>query len=85
MFGYDVQDVAAVTVEHELGVVGTNLHRVQRRPRSLSRPFEVFFEQGAVELTTNFIVGAPEGVPSSNHQTGHQNGPASFLCRSNIS
>jgi predicted dehydrogenase len=60
VFGYDVEDVAAVTVEHESGVVGTILSVFNGVRGREERRFEVFFEQGAVELTTDFIVGAPE-------------------------
>jgi predicted dehydrogenase len=60
VFGYDVEDVAALTIEHENGVVGTLLtvfNGVQGRE---VRRLEVFFEQGDVETTSDFIVGAPE-------------------------
>jgi predicted dehydrogenase len=60
VFGYDVEDVAAVTVEHESGVVGTLLTVFNGVRGREERRFEVFFERGAVELTTDFIVGAPE-------------------------
>jgi predicted dehydrogenase len=60
VFGYDVEDVAAVTVEHDSGMVGTILSVFNGVRGREERRFEVFFEQGAVELTTNFIVGAPE-------------------------
>jgi predicted dehydrogenase len=60
VFGYSVEDTAALTVEHRGGVVGnllTIFNGVQGREE---RRFEVFFERGAVELTTDFVVGAPE-------------------------
>jgi len=60
VYGYDVEDVAAITVEHENGVVGTLttvFHGVTGREE---RRLEVFLERGAVELTSDFIVGAPE-------------------------
>jgi myo-inositol 2-dehydrogenase / D-chiro-inositol 1-dehydrogenase len=60
VFGYDVEDVAALTVEHETGVVGTLLtvfNGVQGRE---VRRLEVFFERGVVETTSDFIVGAEE-------------------------
>ncbi len=60
VFGYDVEDVAAVTVEHESGVVGTILTVFNGVRGREERRFEVFFERGAVEATTDFIVGAPE-------------------------
>jgi predicted dehydrogenase len=60
MFGYDVEDVAAVSVEHESGVVGTLLTVFNGVRGREERRFEVFFEHGAIELTTDFVVGAPE-------------------------
>ena len=60
MFGYSVEDVAALTIEHRNGVVGnlvTVFNGVQHREE---RRFEVFFERGAVEVTTDFLVGARE-------------------------
>jgi predicted dehydrogenase len=60
VFGYDVEDVAAVTVEHESGVVGTILTIFNGVRGREERRFEVFFERGAVEATTDFIVGAEE-------------------------
>jgi myo-inositol 2-dehydrogenase/D-chiro-inositol 1-dehydrogenase len=60
LFGYDVEDVAALTVEHESGVVGTILTVFNGVRGREERRFEVFFERGAVEVTTDFIVGAAE-------------------------
>ncbi|MCJ7672766.1 MAG: Gfo/Idh/MocA family oxidoreductase [Acidimicrobiia bacterium] len=60
MFGYDVEDTAALTIEHESGVVGTLLtifNGVQDREE---RRIELFFETGAIEATTDFLVDAPE-------------------------
>jgi predicted dehydrogenase len=60
VFGYSVEDTAALTIEHANGVVGnlvTVFNGVQGREE---RRLEVFFERGALELTTDFIVGAPE-------------------------
>ena len=60
VFGYTVEDTAALTIEHAAGVVGnlvTVFNGVQGREE---RRLEVFFERGALELTTDFIVGAPE-------------------------
>jgi predicted dehydrogenase len=60
VFGYDVEDTAALTIEHEGGVVG-NLVTVFNGVRGREeRRFEAFFERGAVEITTDFVVGAPE-------------------------
>ena len=60
MFGYDVEDAAACTVEHTSGVVGTILTIFNGVRGREERRLEVFFEQGAVEVTTDFLVGAPE-------------------------
>lgn len=60
VFGYDVEDVAAVTIEHSSGVVGTILTIFNGVRGREERRFEVFFERGAVEATTDFIVGATE-------------------------
>ena len=60
MFGYSVEDVATLTIEHRSGVVGnlvTVFNGVQHREE---RRFEVFFEQASVECTTDFVIGAPE-------------------------
>jgi predicted dehydrogenase len=60
VFGYTVEDTAALTIEHADGVIGnlvTVFNGVQGREE---RRLEVFFERGALELTTDFIVGAPE-------------------------
>ena len=60
MFGYDVEDAAACTVEHESGVIGTLLTIFNGVRGREERRLEVFFEHGAVEITTDFLVGAPE-------------------------
>jgi predicted dehydrogenase len=60
VFGYDVEDVAAVVVEHESGVVGTILTIFNGVRGREERRFEVFFERAAIEATTDFIVGAAE-------------------------
>jgi predicted dehydrogenase len=49
-----------VTIEHESGVVGTVLSVFNGVRGREERRFEVFFERGALEATTDFIVGAPE-------------------------
>jgi predicted dehydrogenase len=60
MFGFEVEDVAALSIEHESGVIG-NLLTVFNGVRGREeRRFEVFFEEAAVEVTTDFVVGAPE-------------------------
>ena len=60
VFGFDVEDVAAVIVEHASGVVGTILSVFNGVRGREERRFEVFFEGAAVEATTDFIVGATE-------------------------
>ena len=60
MFGYDVEDVAALTIEHASGVIGTLLTVFNGVRGREERRLEVFFEHGAVEATTDFIVGADE-------------------------
>jgi predicted dehydrogenase len=60
LFGYDVEDVAAATVEHESGVVGTVLTVFNGVRGREERRLEIFFEQAAVEMTADFLVGAPE-------------------------
>jgi myo-inositol 2-dehydrogenase/D-chiro-inositol 1-dehydrogenase len=60
VFGYDVEDAAACTVEHTSGVVGTILTIFNGVRGREERRIEVFFEHGAVEVTTDFLVGAPE-------------------------
>ncbi len=60
VFGYSVEDTAALTIQHANGVVGnlvTIFNGVEGREE---RRLEVFFERGSVEITTDFIVGAPE-------------------------
>jgi predicted dehydrogenase len=60
VFGYEVEDVATVMIEHESGVVGTLLTIFNGVRGREERRIEVFLESGAVELTTDFIVGAAE-------------------------
>ncbi|MBM3671220.1 MAG: Gfo/Idh/MocA family oxidoreductase [Actinobacteria bacterium] len=59
-FGYDVEDIAAATVEHESGVVGTILTVFNGVRGREERRLEVFFERAAVEMTADFVVGARE-------------------------
>ncbi|HEX2737416.1 MAG TPA: Gfo/Idh/MocA family oxidoreductase [Acidimicrobiia bacterium] len=60
LFGYDVEDAAALTIDHESGVIG-NLVTVFHGGRGREeRRIEVFLEGGAVELTHDFVVGASE-------------------------
>jgi len=60
VFGYDVEDTAVCTVEHTSGVVGTLISIFNGVRGREERRLEVFFEQGAVEVTTDFLVGARE-------------------------
>jgi predicted dehydrogenase len=60
VFGYDVEDAVSVLIEHESGVTGTLtsifngvVHREERR-------LEIFFEQATAEITSDFVIGAPE-------------------------
>jgi predicted dehydrogenase len=60
VFGYDVEDTAVCTIEHRSGVVGTLLSIFNGVRGREERRLEVFFERGAVEVTTDFLVGARE-------------------------
>jgi predicted dehydrogenase len=60
VFGYSVEDVAALTIEHRDGVVGSLVSVFNGVRGREERRLEVFFEQGSLELTTDFVVGAPE-------------------------
>jgi myo-inositol 2-dehydrogenase/D-chiro-inositol 1-dehydrogenase len=60
VFGYDVEDTAVCTIEHDSGVVGTLISIFNGVRGREERRLEVFFERGAVEVTTDFLVGAPE-------------------------
>jgi predicted dehydrogenase len=60
VFGYDVEDTAVCTIEHTSGVVGTLISIFNGVRGREERRLEVFFEQGAVEVTTDFLVGARE-------------------------
>ena len=60
VFGYDVEDTAVCTIEHASGVVGTLISIFNGVRGREERRLEVFFERGAVEVTTDFLVGAPE-------------------------
>jgi predicted dehydrogenase len=60
VFGYDVEDVAALTIEHHNGVVGTLLTVFNGVRAREERRLEIFLEQASIEVTTDFIIGAPE-------------------------
>ena len=60
VFGFEVEDVATLVVEHLSGVTGT-LATVFNGVRGREeRRIEVFTKNGALEVTTDFIVGADE-------------------------
>ena len=48
------------TIEHDSGVVGTLISIFNGVRGREERRLEVFFERGAVEVTTDFLVGARE-------------------------
>src|SRR5450759_5546532 len=60
VFGYDVEDVAALVIEHRSGVVGTLLTIFNGVRGREERRLEAFFERAAVEVTTNLLDEAPE-------------------------
>jgi myo-inositol 2-dehydrogenase/D-chiro-inositol 1-dehydrogenase len=60
LFGYGIEDTAALLIEHQDGTVGTLLTIFNGVIGREERRFEVFFEQASLELTSDFIVGAPE-------------------------
>ena len=60
VFGYDVEDVAALTIEHDSGVVGTLLSVFNGVRSREERRLEIFLEQASIEITSDFIIGAPE-------------------------
>jgi predicted dehydrogenase len=60
VFGYDVEDTVVCTIEHVSGVVGTLISIFNGVRGREERRLEVFCEQGAVEVTTDFLVGARE-------------------------
>jgi myo-inositol 2-dehydrogenase / D-chiro-inositol 1-dehydrogenase len=60
VFGYDVEDVATLMIEHTSGAVGTLLTVFNGVRGREERRVEVFLESGAIEMTTDFVVGAAE-------------------------
>ncbi len=60
VFGYSVEDTAALTIHHVDGVVGNLVSIFNGVEGREERRLEVFFERGTVEITTDFLVGAPE-------------------------
>jgi predicted dehydrogenase len=60
IFGFEVEDMAALTIEHETGVVGNLVSIFNGVQDREERRIEVFFERGVIEATTDFVVRAPE-------------------------
>jgi predicted dehydrogenase len=60
VFGYDVEDTVVCAIEHASGVVGTLISIFNGVRGREERRLEVFCEQGALEVTTDFLVGARE-------------------------
>ncbi|HET9729432.1 MAG TPA: Gfo/Idh/MocA family oxidoreductase [Acidimicrobiia bacterium] len=60
VFGYDVEDTVVCTIEHASGVVGTLISIFNGVRGREERRIEVFCERGALEVTTDFLVGARE-------------------------
>ena len=59
-FGYGVEDSAVLTIEHHSGVIGSLITVFNGVVGREERRLEAFFELGTVEVTSDFIVGAPE-------------------------
>ncbi len=60
VFGFGVEDIATAQVTHQnevVGTVATVFNGVEGREE---RRLEVFFEQATVEITGDFVIGAPE-------------------------
>ncbi len=60
VFGYDVEDVAALTIEHDNGVVGTLLSVFNGVRAREERRLEIFLDRASIEITSDFVIGAPE-------------------------
>jgi predicted dehydrogenase len=60
VFGYDVEDTVVCTIEHASGVIGTLISIFNGVRGREERRLEVFCERGALEVTTDFLVGARE-------------------------
>lgn len=60
VFGYDVEDTVALTIEHESGVIGTLTSVFNGVVEREERRLEVFLERATVEITSDFVIGAPE-------------------------
>ena len=62
LFDFGVEDIVTAHVEHAGGVIGTITTVFNGVEGREERRLEVFFEQGTVELTGDFIIGAVEDV-----------------------
>jgi predicted dehydrogenase len=60
VFGFEVEDVATLVIDHVSGVTGTLVTVFNGVRGREERRIEVFTENGAIEATTDFIVGAEE-------------------------
>lgn len=60
LFEFGVEDIATAHLTHENGVVGTVATAFNGVEGREERRLEVFFEQATVEITGDFIIGAPE-------------------------
>ena len=60
LFGFGVEDMVTAQVEHERGVIGTIATVFNGVEGREERRLELFFEQGTVEVTGDFIIGAAE-------------------------
>jgi len=60
VFGFGVEDIATAQVAHGDGVIGTVTTAFNGVEGREERRLEVFFEQATVEITGDFVIGAPE-------------------------
>ncbi|MGZ6978182.1 MAG: Gfo/Idh/MocA family protein [Acidimicrobiia bacterium] len=60
VFDFDVEDVASLTIEHENGVVGSLTSVFNGVTHREERRLEIFLERATVEITSDFVIGAPE-------------------------
>ncbi len=60
LFDFGVEDIATAQIGHENGVVGTVTTVFNGVEGREERRLEVFFEQATLEITGDFVIGAPE-------------------------
>lgn len=60
VFGFGVEDLATAQITHQNGVVGTVTTAFNGVEGREERRLEVFFELATVEITGDFVIGAPE-------------------------